>query len=421
MRIVESFKFAIDGILNRKLRSLLVIVASVMAILLCSLVIFMYELDNYNVKKCDNILKYGINNTGYFIIDAEGVDEDTYNYFMNKIEEMDGIQGIGGHVLTYLDDNCFNGLISIQEDNRIAEPTEKSESFVLNNNNKFEVFCMDKKALSLYDIKVIDGELPYELDNQKDRIYMYLGYEYREIPVGTVFESENSNYVVAGILEKNSSIINEFLSNSAVGVDKYYWNLDYEAIVLDSNNISYEKYFSVREDSDIDTIKKEIKSISNKMGINVIIGELNQVIKVRHKEVEKLIEYIIQLLIITIIVVTITQACMLIVSTLSDMTKYSIMNAFGVTKKSIIIVVMLENFIKYILAICISLVGSIVYLKYQYESSKKMYMYAIEIFYNSVQWKVCLIFLIIYMIASILPIYEIHRKSLVSIVGGKRI
>ena len=47
MKFLDYFKYAIDNILKHKLRSILVVISSIIAMLLMSLAIFLYELDNY--------------------------------------------------------------------------------------------------------------------------------------------------------------------------------------------------------------------------------------------------------------------------------------------------------------------------------------------------------------------------------------
>ena len=81
MKFLDYFKYAIDNILKHKLRSILVVISSIIAMLLMSLAIFLYELDNYNIRECDRTLQNGINNTGYFMIEF---DDSSENDDLNK-------------------------------------------------------------------------------------------------------------------------------------------------------------------------------------------------------------------------------------------------------------------------------------------------------------------------------------------------
>ena len=209
--------------------------------------------------------------------------------------------------------------------------------------------------------------------------------------------------------------------NLSITVDKYCWNLDYEAIVLDNVNTGMQKYFSVKEGSDMNKVRDRINRISKKLGQTVITGDLKEVINIRHTETKNIIKYILQLLIITLIVVIITQACMLIIVTINDINKYAIMNAFGVSKKEINLIIIIENLIKFIFAICVSWLGCIWYINYNYSSSKKVFLYVIEVFYRAVSWKIIIVFFIIFLLASLVPIIELQRRSLVSIIGGRKI
>ena len=85
---------------------------------------------------------------------------------------------------------------------------------------------------------------------------------------------------------------------------------------------------------------------------------------------------------------------MLIIVTINDINKYAIMNAFGVSKKEINLIIIIENLIKFIFAICVSWLGCIWYINYNYSSSKKVFLYVIGVFYRAVSWKIIIVFFI---------------------------
>ena len=62
-----------------------------------------------------------------------------------------------------------------------------------------------------------------------------------------------------------------------------------------------------------------------------------------------------------------------------------------------------------------------IYINYNYSSSKKVFLYVIEVFYRAVSWKIIIVFFIIFLLASLVPIIELQRRSLVSIIGGRKI
>lgn len=432
MKFLDYFKYAIDNILKHKLRSILVVISSIIAMLLMSLAIFLYELDNYNIRECDRTLQNGIDNTGYFMIEFDDSSEnDDLNKklyemkkLLNEVTKIPEVENVGSFTLMGITSEGFNDLIKRQKGHRISEPTKEME-MTIGNMESFEAFSLESDLFNMFKLKLQKGELPSKLNYVDNCKYVYLGYHYRDIPIGTVIERKVKNqsykYIVAGILKKGSKILNDNMYNLSITVDKYCWNLDYEAIVLDNVNTGMQKYFSVKEGSDMNKVRDRINRISKKLGQTVITGDLKEVINIRHTETKNIIKYILQLLIITLIVVIITQACMLIIVTINDINKYAIMNAFGVSKKEINLIIIIENLIKFIFAICVSWLGCIWYINYNYSSSKKVFLYVIEVFYRAVSWKIIIVFFIIFLLASLVPIIELQRRSLVSIIGGRKI
>ena len=143
--------------------------------------------------------------------------------FMEEACALEEIQAFGAY-------KCFGNEGLVSEGNtdygeRLLEIQNSGEKeFVDGDSQAVQEVLMNRELFEMENIRLAEGNLP---DAEKsDTALMYLGYDFREIPVGTVFGQDDEpsvRYVVAGIMEKG----NQITASKLLTTDQYGLTLSY--------------------------------------------------------------------------------------------------------------------------------------------------------------------------------------------------
>lgn len=135
---------------------------------------------------------------------SSNVDFEVLASFMEQACELEEVQAFGAY-------GCYGLSGLIAEGNtdywgRMLEISNSGEKeFADEDSSVVQEVSMNKELFEMENIRLLEGDTD---GYQKNECLIYLGYNFREIPVGTKFTSNTSSvrYVVAGIMEQGSRI-----------------------------------------------------------------------------------------------------------------------------------------------------------------------------------------------------------------------
>ncbi len=285
-----------------------IISASVIAALIVIGIIFNFSYKVITKVRINDAFKYGTESTGYIELSEdnwswkEEIDEEDgsgsaeanlkfnnkkWNEFYKDVMAIKGVKAVGD--FEYISWHCddIKGIKKLSK----RQGNHKACNFWTDdkkyNKEIFEYLLMNKEAFGLYDIDIVKGKKISQL-NDKNVIYIYLGNKYKDIKVGTKYVhkiGENHiTYEVAGILKKNSKVVDTYIAYEGMEINKPVFDLDYSAIVIGETTIDVYKdyYYSVENVKEFDKITKKIKRLADKNGIEVEVGKVSKEIDKRY-------------------------------------------------------------------------------------------------------------------------------------------
>ena len=132
------------------------------------------------------------------------------------IDSLSEVYGFGSYDLyQYWADGTFEGEAGNVLEKRIAANQVKKgyniEVPTEDSGKVFELVAFDENALETTSLKLSEGTYPKELRSKSEdenTYYIYLGWDYRDVPLGTEFTFGGNRAVVAGTCKKNSKLFN---------------------------------------------------------------------------------------------------------------------------------------------------------------------------------------------------------------------
>ncbi len=189
------FRFAIDSIINylrQSFMTTLLLIISIMLIIFSTMIRVGHD---YVYRSVDEFFSNGADNTVILRIEDNNPD------YMNELSRQPEIEAVG--CSTTFGIYPFSELYEIQK------------QYKSNTEDSLEVIEINHTAASISKINVVNGSNPEDLDytpqNGKLVEYMYLGSYYSEIPIGSKYETKETIFIVAGILDSSQRWINETL------------------------------------------------------------------------------------------------------------------------------------------------------------------------------------------------------------------
>ena len=218
------------------LRLILEILALILLLTGIGTLILMNDSVNSIRSMIESVINKPIEQCGVMYIDYSDVDRNTIKEFMGELDEEEVIYAYGrmlaesmGDSIPYLTDR-----LKEYSSNNMKEDDYFDEGLVYGTNPE----CFD-----LLDIKLYVGvfKTPEEIDEivEQENCGVYLGYAYRDIPVGTELEmSNNHKCIVLGILEKGTKGLsqNTFFNSQIYNLNLLV-NMDYAVLNVSSQTI----------------------------------------------------------------------------------------------------------------------------------------------------------------------------------------
>lgn len=372
-------KLAIDTLVSSWKKISVSIFMMIVSLLLFLFTVIVYKGQKYAEQSCEDTLAEGINNTGFIRVENENFNSDSVKEFNAYVNSIDEVRAYGNFVAYGINPVGLEELLQMQIEKGLFEG-DYYRDYV-------KMYCMNKSVMNLCDISLTDGVMPETLNYGDEKIsYLYLGYEYKEIPVGTVYNGENITYIVAGILEKGQRYIIPDLSDgfSYEQMD-YSEGCDYLIYSLRSADKIYSDtyWISVKNDYDFIEVLNKIINKATEEGLLVTYTSLNKMIENDSLTMTNLLDYVKKLIIIVSIATILIIICNQVMIIYENMKQYGILVSVGFSTAQIKIMILIVSAIMLMVAVAISVVIMLVIAKYGLYTTEYAHIFS-RLIYNDV-------------------------------------
>ena len=396
-----------------------VLVSSLALLLLCVAVIFPLIL-----RHCEKTIRKALGNdiSMYGVVrnDGDAIFNEAINDYSFDIYNAPEIDGVGTwdylafpHMTTVDGEaDYWNEILKIQSSH--IRPIDDQ------NTNWVQCVYMLSQAFPINDLKLYRGSA--EQVGNNDGYLIYLGYNFRDIPLETKFVNEyGDSYVVAGILQKNSSIISSQLLWNLGGFRlSCSSSMDNLVLILPpcSQNYQSEAYFfKCSEGYTYEDAAKKIKSISEQYGIQTETGTLQDRVDDVLSDgswILKAVARMSVLLFFSAFVILLTAQLLAIMFRKDE---FGVWLISGVDRKKIAKILLGENLIKMLMSSLITL--AIVILSEKVIIESRIVAYELRyILWIGIPVLLLACTVLMAFLCSVIPIAYIKKKSIPDIIRG---
>ena len=409
MKNKARFILALDKMRYRMKNCLLTIMMFSISFLALGMILFYQNSFSYSRTSCDKVLKKGIEGTGLLYLDGEYYSEKGME-FCRKARELPYIDSIGGVSMGVRDD--LPELYKIQA----GHSEENLEA------GELEIMFLDYTGLGLCELDFTEKkEIDSERLSDSDWYALYLGAEYEDIPIGTTYQIDDITYEVMGKIEKGERYISSDMENGgAAGELSAYTVLDYAVLVISNNFLSSPfLMYSVEDGYQIEETQEALEELAEQMGLSVMCSSLSSNFKHNGLQMEKIKSIIMEVFVMVSIVVVIISISLQIVAFLNDSDEYGIFYAMGASEKDLQIMVLIENTIKNVLALLVSWMCLVLFVKTQFVYNEKTAMIANDIIGHGIVQEMFLFAFVMTILISMVPCLMLHYYPPVKLMKGK--
>lgn len=332
-------RFALDWIVVKLRHSVLFVLLVVLSILIIAFSEIILVGYNYGYTSVDRVLRQGIEKTGVIRSD---------NYSAGFFEELMARPEVAtlGSTYTYVTD-VLPELYGIQKGHL------KSDEGYL----KYEL--ISRSAVNLCEIRLKEGTLPEELlwaeQEGKYTEYLYLGAGFADIPVGTVYESPSTTYMVAGILDKSQrwidhSLINGFYMNEL----DYAFDCDYRVLAVTEVTVFSDVWICTSDGYTMEQAAEQAFQIAKKYGVDMRFTSLQTYCESTMGDAMTLQVILSKLVVIVCFSCVVMLVCLQLLQILSLEKDFGVMYAVGFSRSEIWRAMVLKNILLAIVAFLVT-------------------------------------------------------------------
>lgn len=242
-------KLAINTMCDKISRSILSIILSVIGTLVIIFTIVQGIGTNYAYKSIDDVLTTGINKTIRLRL------SDLNDKFVDELLSQPEI--------------CSAGEIVKYQMIGLNDLLLKQNELTHKDNSMLNVITLSKGALKLCNLSLQQGELEVNFPHNGVE-YLYLGADFNNIPIGTIYRTENTTYIVKGIMEKGQRFIEPELS---VSFDQnktdYTFNCDSSVFAVVPFTFTDGLWVSAADDYTVDDVISKMFDVAENNGVKI--------------------------------------------------------------------------------------------------------------------------------------------------------
>lgn len=192
----------------------------------------------------------------------------------------------------------------------------------------------------------------WKTNPKENERYLYLGSDFHDIPVGTVYynkdytgfsDEKTIKYIVKGYLAEGSKILSDKILTSRDLFNLHYGEvLDDKVIMFDTHPIAYDTYFLTNGKSNDET-NAILDEISKETGVEIEKSDWREVLKEQKEENWILIKNISYFLVITILICISVLLCNTLAEKMNTGNIIGIWYANGFSQKDIFLIEALDS------------------------------------------------------------------------------
>lgn len=330
---------------------------------------FSYFIVNEREYAADRIIAGGNNNFGTVrILDTgnKGIE------FMKEMEKK-GFSSIGQRYFKELGMDNFAKELSAQQSEFDIKKTLIKNGLLADNTT---ILCVPiyGEFLQLCNITLKEGLL--ETNPKENERYLYLGSDFHDIPIGTVYynkdykgfsDEKNIKYIVKGYLAEGSKILSDEILTSRDLFNLHYGEvLDDKVVMIDISPIDFNTYFLTNGKTS-DEVNAILDEISQKTGVKIEKSNWLEVLKEQKEENRIVIKNISCFLVLTILICISVLLCNTLAEKMNNGNIIGIWYANGFLQKDIFLIEFLDSILPILFSFGLAAFFSYFALQIQYE------------------------------------------------------
>lgn len=416
MRKAYIIKTALILISNKLRRTLLLLALNTVCFLLFLLGLFLYEQQNYNRNSCEKLLSSGVEGTGYLVLENafKGTKyQNREKKFRERLYQYEGITAIGA---------VNTGSVPyMPELQRLQKKYDHSRTVQESNSDgSLYMTYVQPTFLELNPISLAKGK-QVSLDAYPDETYqyLYLGWDYHEIPVGTKYRQTFDSgltltYEVAGIMKKGTRLVSEEIFDVNMESVVSYKTMDNAIIVINKMvSIDRELFAIDTKHYSMNEVRYYIKKLAAQCGCEVSIATLEAAFNRAEADSAQIRKYVRDLFILVSFVTIGIMMCMQVIDFMSREYEYGVMRISGFTQKNLIQVFAVQNIAKLLCAYAVA--GGILarFLQPMFAVDETSSLVIQELLLGCVFGKGLLLFAGLFVISMLVPVYVVKKCPVV--------
>lgn len=334
-----AIRFALDWIVARLRHSVLfvlLVVFSILIIVFSEIVLIGY---NYGYTSADRVLRQGIQKTAVI---------RSYNYNTGFFEELMArpeVAVLGPTTNTYETD-LLPELYAIQKGHLGGD------------RGYLKLETISRGAANLCEIRLKYGtlpeDLPWEEQQGKRTEYLYLGAGFAGIPVGTVYETQTTTYIVAGILEKSQKWVDDSLGHGFdINTLDYTVDCDYRVLnVIDSMFFTGDIWICASDEYTMEQAIEQAFQIADRHGVDMRCASLQTYYENTMADAMTLKAILSKLVAIICFSCVFMLICLQLLQILSLENDFGVLYAVGFSRSELWRAMLLKNILMAIVAFC---------------------------------------------------------------------
>lgn len=350
------FKLSCHYLRQHKFRNIILVVL----ICICFLLVGMAILYNAEVRYCETsaekFLQKGIVGTGIITMDIEnGSDDEKMGAFFEELYHQKYVSGIGNWSYGATASSWGKELAKIQGNHKYSLDNENQ-----NNVSMLEIIGTNILAFEMFDMVLAEGAYPQDLDRKENEYYIYLGAEYSEIEVGTVYQNQIGetavSYKVAGVFEEGQKILIPQIENVTEFTKTSVYPADYAVVLVSEKGLFDNTILFSCDETNQKEFEKKISELSQKYDFQCEVTMLSKVFDeiayANQERMDMLVRIAIIIMVLTIILINSQH----IVNYMDRRREYGVFYAIGITNVDLIVVLIYETLVVYVGAFIVAAV-----------------------------------------------------------------
>ncbi len=409
MSLQMLYKYAANRTLHRLIRYMVTLILCMVMFALLLISLFAWRYIRQERTACNQCLNGGIKQAG--MLSFEGYSYS--NEFLYDMLNMDEITGVtsGGVYQPTVD---VMGELGTQQ--------EKLDPEYVKQQNGVPWFYMSWSGVDVCHFNLSEGKRPEEWDLAEDESLIYLGVNFKDIPVGTKYdcEFEQTTYVVGGILEKGTCwICDDVYIFESIRDTRYVEKLDSMVVCIDPDLISLRCTYTVKKGYSLEETEQKLLQLAEKHDEKIKLARLEDVIDENEYQYSYILNAIramtFLIMITALVILERTQFSEMI----SDTEYFGIFYANGATTRDLVLILVGENLLKVAAAYLLAGIGGYFVLR----STWQIFQPGIDnwrnvrtIYFGQAMLPAFLIGLLIVALATLKPILWMKKKSPVELI-----